>query len=233
MKHLGVFAKYWEPGGVKTRLASDIGKLAAARLYREFVSQTLWRLGELAETRSVWIWPPGREPEFRELAGPRWTICHQSRGDLGRRMRDFFLTALPQADRVILIGSDSPSLPTERLSRGWAVLEESEVVLGPATDGGYYLVGMNMNATDMFERIPWSTPAVLATTVDRLAAAGRSWQMLDPWRDIDTLSDLHWLQRELESCLAPDAHQLQLLAATRNALGGKIAPVPEPGIGRP
>ncbi len=226
MRHLGVFAKYWEPGAVKTRLARDIGGNAAARLYHEFVSQTLVRFGPLADQCSVWIWPPGRELNFSELAGADWTIRQQISGNLGQRMGHFFRNALGQADRAILIGTDSPSLPSHFVQRAWSILDDAEVVLGPATDGGYYLVGMNTDATDMFEEIPWSTPSVWPSTIRRLEAAGRSWQALDPWYDVDTLNDLIRLRDELAAQDSAGADEQRLLAGIQEALGRNPAAAP-------
>lgn len=218
MKHLGVFAKYWEPGAVKTRLARDIGPVRAATLYREFVLQTLARFAQQADQRSLWVWPPARKSEFEHVAGTDWTIHCQPDGDLGLRMSRFFCSGLQRASRVVLIGSDSPNLPTETVNEAWLALAQSDVVLGPAIDGGYYLVGMRTDATDMFEQIPWSTPDVLPATMDRLSRSGTSVRLLDPWRDVDTLGDLEWLRDELNSVDPAGALEQRLLQAINLAV---------------
>jgi hypothetical protein len=102
-------------------------------------------------------------------------------------MANFISAELTEgAGRVVLIGSDSPTLDPSHVVSAFLCLEHKDVVLGPATDGGYYLVGARVPVPELFADIPWSTPQVLARSVAALRAAGRSLAVLPPWYDVDT-----------------------------------------------
>jgi rSAM/selenodomain-associated transferase 1 len=160
---LGIFAKHWQPGEVKTRLAASIGPEAAARLHRVFVETLLQRMAGVAGKCVLAYWPSERHGEFaalvREAAYPfalldpsaaplasPWQLVPQSPGDLGARMEHFFQASFASgADRVVIIGSDSPTLPIEYVRQAFDELRRSDVVLGPSDDGGYYLLGLARN----------------------------------------------------------------------------------------
>jgi rSAM/selenodomain-associated transferase 1 len=198
MTLLGLFAKHWQPGQVKTRLAATIGYEAASRLHRRFVETLVARFRDVADDRVLCFSPPEAGPEFAPLAAGAWRLVPQVSGDLGRRMQAFFEQAFSfGARKVLLIGSDSPSLPAQYLDQAFDVLTERDVVLGPATDGGYYLLGARDRPPPVFEGIFWSTDRVWAQTVSRLDAAGLAWTPLSPWYDVDTVEDLARLRDEL------------------------------------
>jgi len=207
---LGVFAKYWQPGNVKTRLAASIGNENAARLYRQFVRQTLARQSLTAQSRSVWIWPADKQDEFRQLqdelpSQQRWTTQVQPRGDLGRKMQAFFHQTLGHnfqgqtLSRVVLIGSDSPDLPATLIDQAFAALADHDCVLGPSHDGGYYLIGLGRMCDSIFEDIPWSSSEVLPLTLQRLKQASQAVHLLPHWNDIDDLCDLQQLESRLRN----------------------------------
>ncbi len=206
MRQLGLFAKYWQAGLVKTRLAADIGAPAAARIHQECVAALVARLGGMADRQALCITPPEHAQAFRELAGNQWQVSDQCAGDLGQRMRHFFEQALAAgADRVVLIGADSPTLPAVYLDEAFQRLADFPVVLGPSDDGGYYLIGLSRAPPDIFQNIAWGTPAVWRQTVARLRTAGERYHTLPPWYDIDTIDDLSRLRSELTGPLADDA----------------------------
>lgn len=219
MNHLGVFAKYWQAGAVKTRLAASIGSENAASLYREFVQQTLGRHAQIGGSRSVWIWPPEKSSEFSHVRGDNWSIEHQADGDLGQKMLDFFQRTLSGnttsegPPKSVLIGTDSPDLPTELIENAFHLLDQNACVLGPSQDGGYYLIGMNQLIPSVFARIQWSSPQVFRQTVARLDEAGVQWAQLPEWNDIDELDDLQQLQGKLVDLAEPSGFDQQLLAA--------------------
>ena len=101
--------------------------------------------------------------------------------------------------RVILIGTDVPTLPLDRFKQALASLENHDLVLGPAIDGGYYLIGLTRPVPDLFVDIPWSTDQVLRLTQEKATAFGLTTVLLEPWRDVDTLADLQAL---IEACTA-------------------------------
>jgi rSAM/selenodomain-associated transferase 1 len=221
---LGVFAKFWTPGSVKTRLAADIGDERAAALYRVFVETTLQRLSRLAARRELCIWPPDRRQEFLSILPPGWDLSIQSEGDLGRRMAEFFDRAFALGSRrVVLVGSDTPSLPTSIVERAFKLLEATEVVLGASLDGGYYLIGSKDRTPALFDRIAWSTPAVWDQTMAALERAGMrrggGFAVTPHFGDVDTLDDLRRLRRQLASAGQLDA-SLSLLAATIDEVMG-------------
>lgn len=209
MRQLGVFARYWEPGRVKTRLAARIGDVSAARVHRAFLESTLRRFAASAERRVLAFTPAQHAAEFQPMAGNHWRIDPQSEGDLGRRMHDYFQRAFSAgAHRAVLIGADSPTLPTAYVEQAFERLDEVPLVLGPAADGGYYLVGAADSTPPIFERIDWGGPQVWRQTLERVAAWGRPFADLPEWYDIDTYEDLLRLRCELRHAADDDVRLL-------------------------
>jgi rSAM/selenodomain-associated transferase 1 len=189
---LVVFVKRPAPGAVKTRLAATIGRAAAARLHRALAEHVLEsttpRAGEYE--RLVFFDPPDALADMRAwLPGVR--LLPQSSGDLGDRMADAFARAFARgARRVAIVGTDTPDVSRETVTEALAALEASDVVIGPAEDGGYYLLALKTPRRELFSGIAWSTPSVCAETQARAGAAGLSVCRLRPLRDVDTLDDL-------------------------------------------
>ena len=208
---LGMFAKHWQPGAVKTRLAASIGNEAAAALHRQFVQTLLSRFQNVADRQYLCFTPADAAESFRDLDLGCWTLDPQAAGDLGARMQHYFSSALSKisAPRAILIGSDSPDLPLEFLEEAFDKLREFPVVLGPTTDGGYYLLGLSQTVPPIFDNIPWSTAEVWPQTIARLTVAGIPYHVLPQWYDVDDLAGL----RRLCNSLSPT-----------DPLRGKISP---------
>jgi rSAM/selenodomain-associated transferase 1 len=182
---LGLFAKHWTPGAVKTRLAAAIGDRTAAAVHRAFVETLLARFAAEADSRVLCYSPEAAANDFQEVAPANWQLAPQEGGDLGRRMQAFFESSLRETERVVLIGSDSPDLPSDYLSAAFNALESHDVVLGPAADGGYYLVGAARRVPPIFAGIAWSTPEVWQQTTERAQSAGIAWHELPTWYDVD------------------------------------------------
>lgn len=201
MKQLGVFAKFWQAGAVKTRLAASLGHATASRLHRAFVACLVRRLEGVPADCVLVCSPAVHQADFRALAGPAWRVEPQVQGDLGRRMQQFFHRALAcGAQQVVLVGSDSPTLPAEFVEEAFRQLHRRRIVLGPAEDGGYYLVGVSGQVPDIFSAMAWGSNRVWDDTVRRLDAAGCAYHPLPAWYDVDTRADLERLARELEAC---------------------------------
>jgi len=216
-----MFAKYWEAGQVKSRLAGRIGAPAASRLYHCFVTTLVTRFEELAERRVLCFTPSVRREAFAALAGATWQLWPQPGGDLGQRMAAFFDWAFAGgASRVVLIGSDSPTLPREFVERAFDALAHHDVVLGPTTDGGYYLVGASRCVEALFQDVPWSTPDVWAHTVARLEAADIAYAELRTWYDVDAWDDLLRLSNELAQSAHALPHGERLRAAVAEVVHG-------------
>ncbi len=216
---LGVFVKQPRPGAVKTRLAAALGEDAAAELYRLLAEKVLEATTPLRGEyeRLVFYDPPDAGEAMRAWL-PSGRLRRQSPGDLGERMADAFARAFARgAARVAIVGSDVPSLTRDDVRTAFDALGRADLVLGPAHDGGYYLVALREPRPSLFRRVAWSTPSVLEDTLARAAAAGLAVEQLSPRRDLDTLEDLRAEWGSLEALLAG---RPELRAAVAQALGG-------------
>lgn len=191
-----LFVKFPEKEKVKHRLAVGLTEDIAVELYRNFVLDTLSMLEGLPFPFYVCFYPPVDQKKFFTWLGTQYQFLPQEGADLGERMRSCFKRAFALGfHRVVLIGSDSPDLPYEYLKEAFTVLQTEDVVLGPAVDGGYYLIGFR-NTTftpSVFEKIHWSTPTVLAETMANIKEADHTIHLLPSWSDVDTIDDLERL----------------------------------------
>ena len=130
-----------------------------------------------------------------QFANGRYETMAQCEGDLGQRLRVFFEHARSLGcSRIVAIGTDSPTLPTDWVEQSFHLLASNDVVLGPAFDGGYYLVGTSNECLTIFDDIPWSTSRVLETTIARVREASARLALLPPWYDVDTVDDWNMLR---------------------------------------
>lgn len=188
-----VMAKHPEPGRVKTRLARVLGDDKACALYRACILDLAERLAAMPY-RVTWAYTPATAPFADLVPGAR---CRpQVDGDLGARMADAIAHELADGlGPVLVIGADAPHLPAARLAEaGRALGGVADVVLGPAEDGGYYLIGLRAPAPELFAGIPWSTSDVLAATRARAAAKGLRVHLLATEFDLDEPVDLDRLR---------------------------------------
>lgn len=191
-RHLVIFARTPQAGRVKRRLAREIGMLAATRFYRAMLEQTLRSLTTDRRWR-VWLFVTPDD----SLAHPVWRgrRCRpQGRGDLGQRMRKPF-DILP-AGPVVLVGSDIPAMRPHHIARAFVLLGRHDLVFGPASDGGYWLIGARRRralAHTLFAGVRWSTPHALADTLATIPA-GYSVGLADMLDDIDDAADLRRLR---------------------------------------
>jgi rSAM/selenodomain-associated transferase 1 len=195
---LGLFAKRPEPGRVKTRIAAATSADWAARLADALLRDALDCWASLPVRRVLAFDPPDAGPFFAELAAGRYDLEPQASGDLGTRMEAFFRTRFAAgAERVVLLGTDSPTLPIVRVDHAYRQLTSADVVLGPASDGGYYLIGCARRVPPVFAGIAWGGPRVLAETVARLTDPTWRLALLPPWYDLDTLADWRMIRGHL------------------------------------
>lgn len=199
MSILGMFARYPEPGKTKTRLAVSVGESAAADLYACFIRDLVKRTGSLADELWLAITPHTDRSRnwFQSLPGfnsdSSCRLLAQPEGDLGDRIKWFFReAAAQQTGPVVLIGTDSPDLPSARISQALDLLMDgsSEVVTVPATDGGYVLIGLVGEARTLFDGIRWSSPFTLLDTVESARTAGLRLTVLPSWYDVDQIENL-------------------------------------------
>lgn len=189
-----IFVKYPEPGKVKTRLAATIGADLAAQLYEEFVRQT-FKLAQQSRVATCFVTftPAEKEAELKNLfPGVGQWFAQENSPDFGVRLQCAIQRVQQQGySSVITIGTDSPSLPAEYLDRAAAALAYNDLVLGPALDGGYYLIGLKSPPpTELFNGIDWSTERVLRQTLQRAEQLRLSVYQLPVWYDVDDLVSL-------------------------------------------
>jgi rSAM/selenodomain-associated transferase 1 len=196
-----LFAKEPRPGQVKTRLSPPLAPEEAAALARAFIEDIAAALGRVAcERRVLACAPPGAEAALARLAGEGFTCEPQAEGDLGARLEAACERAFAAgAARVVVVGADSPTLPPRLVDEAFEALRAKDVVLGPALDMGYYLVGLRRPAPALFQGIPWSTREVLPSTLAVAARAGLVLHFLPPWFDVDTPADLEFLRVQVEA----------------------------------
>jgi hypothetical protein len=223
---LVIFAKAPIPGQVKTRLCPPLTPDEAATLHGSFVLDTLERTKaaaaafKLAFDRYLACAPSSAHVFFRimeERQGVR--LIDQVGEDLGARMAQIFEILFARGyKRVFIVGTDTPSLPLERYQQALAALELHDLVLGPALDGGYYLIGLNRPIPDLFTGIPWSTDQVLKLTQEKAGQLGLKSALLTPWRDIDTIGDLEALIEASATDAKKPKHEQSFSSRTAGAL---------------
>ena len=187
-----VFLKHPRPGGVKTRLVPALGAATAADLYRVLAEEVLRAtIPPKGEYETLVFFDPPEEAEAMRAWLPGLRLRAQSDGDLGARMSVAFARAFERgAARVAIIGTDAVGVTGDVVAGALAALADADVVVGPAHDGGYYLLALRQPHPELFEGIAWSTATVLEETLRRAAAAGLRVHQRPPLRDVDTLEDL-------------------------------------------
>jgi rSAM/selenodomain-associated transferase 1 len=198
---LVVFAKAPIPGQVKTRLCPPLTPDEAATLHGSFVLDTLERTKTAATKLKLPVdrylaCSPSSAHVFFKIMEERQQVklLDQVGDDIGTRMHHAFETLFARGYRlVILVGIDVPSLPLDHYKQALTLLESNDVVVGPALDGGYFLIGLKRPAPGLFKDMPWSTAQVLRRTEEKAAALALKTALLAPWRDVDTLDDLRAL----------------------------------------
>lgn len=184
-----LFCRYPVPGKTKTRLIPVLGQTGAAELQKWLVEKALSKIRRFAQSQRVEVeicFDGGSEKKITRWLGPGPFLSRQIEGDLGIRMK----TALDRAfrtgcRRVVLHGADIPGLDASHLEEAFSALSEYDLVLGPSTDGGYWLIGLNRPA-DLFDGMTWGHGGVLGETLLRAKKKGLRTHLLGPLADIDT-----------------------------------------------
>lgn len=189
-----IFVKNPEIGRVKTRLAKTIGDEQALSIYQKLLLYTKEITKGLNADKSVYY---SEHIDNNDLWDNMLFSKHLQRGDdLGERMQNAFADAFAQGkERVIIMGSDCLELETYMIKEAFAVLENNDVVLGPAKDGGYYMIGMTAFLPTLFEDKNWSTDDLLMDTILDLKKMNAKYYLLKTLNDIDTIEDLKALDK--------------------------------------
>jgi uncharacterized protein len=188
-RRLVVIAKDPVPGAVKTRLAPMLGADGAARAAAAMLADTVAAMAEVDAEPWVCFAPPEAGGRMARLA-PGFGLLAQVEGDLGDRLAGCFAALLGGADQVVIVGADTPQVPRATYEAAFSVLDRVDLVLGPAQDGGYYLVGAKAALPELFVGVPMGTDVVLAVTMRRAARRRLRVGTVPMLRDLDRLEDL-------------------------------------------
>ncbi len=193
---LVVFAKAPELGKVKTRLQPYLPAPFSLELHCELVDYVLsqWTASRLC---SINLWLAGNQEKFLERL-PQWRplVCYKQQGaDLGERMYYAVKQTLSKTESAILVGTDCPFIDEGYLLKACTALKKFDVVIGPATDGGYVLLGLKQAHTSLFENIQWGESSVFEETVNQIKRLGLNYSVLPELSDIDRPEDLQSLQQ--------------------------------------
>ena len=193
---LVVFLKAPRAGAVKTRLAEALGADAACAAYRRLVQTLLEKLVPLPRVELCFT-PVAASAEIRPWLRPGWSAVPQSAGDLGERLHAAFAEHfISDAQHVVIIGSDCPDVTATDIEDAWLALEGHDVVLGPALDGGYWLIGLRAPQPALFTTMPWSTDRVFGETMRRARESNLRVATLRELSDVDTAADWErWKKR--------------------------------------
>ena len=193
-RRLIVFTRYPEPGKVKTRLIPTLGEVGAARLHRDMTTHTLAWARELSgrDGTSVEVrFEGGSRASMREEFGAAVRYVPQGPGNLGARMARAVDEAVAAgAGSIVIVGTDCPEMTLEIARRAFDGLQLRDLVLGPARDGGYYLIGLRRTLPKLFRNIPWGTAEVLSATLRRANELRASYLLLEELSDVDRPEDL-------------------------------------------
>ena len=198
MRRLLIFLKEPVPGQVKTRLAAEIGADAACHVYRRCVERTLERLSILRGEITLCVEPAEATGCIRAWLGSAWSIQPQRGATLGERLANAIGGTLTESVRqVVVVGTDSPWIDHIRIEQAFSTMARADLVLGPAADGGYYLIGLAQRAPGLFHEMAWSTSQVLDHTLAKAHTLGMSVSLLPEGYDVDRLTDLQrWMEED-------------------------------------
>ena len=189
---LMIFTKAPVAGEVKTRLLPFLSAEQAAALHRQLVSHCLKKL-TCSNSYRCELWVSGAYEWAKAFELP---IKQQRGADLGERMANAFAECFAQAAKVIVVGTDCPWLSQPHIEEALAALDDHDLVIGPATDGGYVLLGLTANCPQLFANIDWGSARVLQQTRALAESLGLDYRLLAPLDDIDRPEDLQKLQSD-------------------------------------
>ena len=202
-QHLIFFTRYPEPGKTKTRLIPALGTIGAAKMQRQMTAYALFQVKELQKLINISLeirFAGGDLQLMQDWLGAELVYHSQGDGDLGSRMaRSLYDSFQGQAKQVVIIGTDCPGLNSHILAQAFEQIYTVDLVLGPAIDGGYYLIALRRFIPELFANIDWGTSQVLHQTVDIAHQLNLSSYHLPPLADVDRPDDLPIWQRIWET----------------------------------
>ncbi|MCF7907452.1 MAG: TIGR04282 family arsenosugar biosynthesis glycosyltransferase [Candidatus Omnitrophica bacterium] len=195
-----VFAKEPQEGRVKTRLLDCLSARECLKLYKKLLKNTVSLARKVKCSGRIMAYDSyNQRAPFLERIASDFTFYKQAGRGLGARMFDVFKAILKSNTKAVIIGSDSPNLPINYIDRAFEKLSKNDLVLGPADDGGYYLIGLKQPCKKLFENIKWSSGTVFDRTVKKAKKLKKKTTVLDYWYDIDEPKDLKYIRKKPES----------------------------------
>ena len=189
-----VFTRYPEPGRTKTRLARTLGDLGAAHIQKKLTGHALSQVRQFIQLRPAAIYvyyDGGSLGQMTDWLGPDLNYRKQRGKDLGQRMAEAFAAAFRQEfQRIVITGTDCPGLQASHMEKAFELLRHKDLILGPASDGGYYLIGLSRNETALFRDVAWGSETVLEATIKIAVQKGLSFELLETLSDVDRPEDL-------------------------------------------
>lgn len=215
---LAVFAKYPEIGKVKTRLGKDIGSKNAMLLYKAMLKDILFNLSNkdmhknkknsINYDLAICFAPKNKTKQFKNMFKSRKLIIHpQTSGNLGTKMNNCFRHFFKKYNKIIIIGSDIPTINSLLIEKALNSLKNNDIVLGKSNDGGYYLIGMK-KSSNIFSGIEWSTKNVLKDTIKKINKLKIKYKVMPIIPEIDTLADLKKIKIKIKSNKCPNAYKI-------------------------
>ena len=185
-------------GQVKTRLRPSFDDETILKLYICFVEDSLEKIRQVDNVKCfVGVSPDNHSGLFKGIESFGMSLFVQRGKDLGEKMRQAFADRFAEGyNKVVIIGSDSPSLPVSYINK--ALASDKDLVLGPSTDGGYYLIAMSGKLSEVFSGVAWGTENVLDETLKKIKGTSVSFELLPIWYDVDSPDDLKFLKTHLE-----------------------------------
>jgi rSAM/selenodomain-associated transferase 1 len=217
-----LFVKYPEKGMVKTRLSAGLGDETTQNLYKCFVSDSIGTLEKKRYIFKIAFYPPGSDEKIISWLGTEHSYITQLGRDIGERMENAFKeTFLEGFKEVLVIGTDIPALTPSLIDKALKALKNSDAVIGPCYDGGYYLIGFRkeMFLSDIFKGIQWSTEGVFKDTMGVFKKKGYKVYVLPKLRDIDRIEDLRDFYKESKKMRCKYSKTLFYLSSIENVLG--------------
>jgi rSAM/selenodomain-associated transferase 2/rSAM/selenodomain-associated transferase 1 len=219
-ERLILFTRYPEPGKTKTRLIPFLGPHGAADLQKQMTEHVLSRAGGFVGDRRIDMevrYEGGNRGLMEEWLGGHISYRSQGRGDIGTRMAQAFSQAFNQGKkRVVIVGSDCPGINGATVRSAFDLLGQFDLVLGPANDGGYYLIGLRQEESKLFEDVPWGTVEVGARTLEIANQLGLRWVKVEPLDDVDRPEDIEVWEREATREVAPPHPTISIVIPTLN-----------------
>ncbi len=218
-----LFVKLPERGKVKSRLSRDMDWDFVLHLYECMVQDTVTMLKRSRTPFLICFDPPGALERMQDWLGREYSYSPQTGNDLGERMENAFVQAFREGvDKALLIGSDIPGLSRAVIAEALESLSSHDAVIGPARDGGYYLIGFKKSGFEasVFRDMIWSTETVYRETIRRLRGKKREVSILPQCIDVDTKEDLKTLLSQMRKQGTPDSQTLLFLKTKRSSIFG-------------